>query len=63
MDPFDWIMPGAALLAVAIAIWAVRQGRVWIGRVARVAAHILSVGATIGVFYPTKKADKDKAHP
>lgn len=61
MRPFDWIMISATVLAVVLAIWANRHGKVWNGAFARLAAHIFSVGATIGVFPPRNKADNDKS--
>ncbi len=62
MDALYWGLLGAALVAMAIAMWAFHRGHDWIHAAFRILTHILSGGASLGMFdQPKKKPGED--HP
>jgi hypothetical protein len=58
MSPLDGIAIGVSALLIVIALWAARRGSVWMGRIARTVAHMVSLGATAGLFESFEKAKK-----
>ena len=60
MSSIDAMALAVGLLATIIALWAAPRGYLWIGRITRIVAHVLSVGATAGLFERPEKAKRTK---